>query len=68
MRVVRLTNEAGEQNLPPFTAEEREKNLQALQFIAAETKCAGAAVPVGNLDPRLRSGLTARTRITVSKA
>jgi hypothetical protein len=47
VRVVRLTNEAGEQNLPPFSAEEREKNLQALQFIAAETKARGLEFQLG---------------------
>jgi hypothetical protein len=47
VRVVRLTNEAGEQNLPPFTAEEREKNLQALRFIAAETKARGLEFQLG---------------------
>jgi len=47
VRVVRLANEAGEQNLPPFTAEEREKNLQALRFIAAETKARGLDFQLG---------------------
>jgi hypothetical protein len=47
VRVVRLTNEAGEQNPPPFTAEEREKNLQALRFIAAETKARGLEFQLG---------------------
>jgi hypothetical protein len=47
VRVVRLANEAGEQNLPPFTAEEREKNLQALRFIAAETKVRGLEFQLG---------------------
>jgi hypothetical protein len=47
VRVVRLTNEAGEQNLPPFTAEERDKNLQALRFIAAETKARGLEFQLG---------------------
>ena len=54
VRVVRLTNEVGEQNPAPFSAEEREKNLEMLRFIAAET---GA-----------RSGPIAPTHITVSKA
>jgi hypothetical protein len=47
VRVVRLTNEAGEHNPPPFTAEEREKNLQALRFIAAETKARGLEFQLG---------------------
>ncbi len=47
VRVVRLRNEAGEQNLPPFTAEEREKNLKALQFIAEETKARGLEFQLG---------------------
>ena len=47
VRVVRLTNEAGEQNLPPFTAEEREKNLQTLRFIAAETRARGLEFQLG---------------------
>jgi hypothetical protein len=47
VRVVRLANEAGEQNLPPFTAEEREKNLAALRFIAAETKARGLEFQLG---------------------
>ncbi len=47
VRVVRLTNEAGEQNLPPFSAEEREKNLQMLRFIAAETSARGLQFQLG---------------------
>ena len=47
VRVVRLTNEAGEQNLPPFTAEEREKNLEMLRFIAAETGARGLQFQLG---------------------
>jgi hypothetical protein len=47
VRVVRLANEAGEQNLPPFTAEEREKNLQTLRFIGAETKARGLEFQLG---------------------
>jgi hypothetical protein len=47
VRVVRLSNEAGEQNLPTFTAEEREKNLQTLRFIAAETKVRGLEFQLG---------------------
>jgi hypothetical protein len=47
VRVVRLTNEAGEQNLAPFTAEEREKNLQMLRFIAAETSRRGLEFQLG---------------------
>ncbi len=47
VRVVRLANEAGEQNLPPFTAEEREKNLQMLRFIAAETSARGLDFQLG---------------------
>jgi hypothetical protein len=47
VRVVRLTNEAGEQNLAPFTAEEREKNLQTLRFIAAETSRRGLEFQLG---------------------
>ncbi len=47
VRVVRLANEAGEQNLPPFTAEEREKNLQMLRFIAAETSARGLEFQLG---------------------
>jgi hypothetical protein len=47
VHVVRLTNEAGEQNLPPFTAEEREKNLETLRFIAAETSTRGLQFQLG---------------------
>ena len=47
VRVVRLANEAGEQNLAPFTAEEREKNLQMLRFIAAETGARGLEFQLG---------------------
>ncbi len=47
VRVVRLANEAGEQNLPPFTAAEREKNLQSLRFIAAETQARGLEFQLG---------------------
>jgi hypothetical protein len=47
VRVVRLTNEAGEQNPPPFTAEEREKNLQMLRFIASETSARGLQFQLG---------------------
>jgi hypothetical protein len=47
VKVVRLANEAGEKNLPPFTAEEREKNLKALQFIAAETSARGLQFQLG---------------------
>ncbi len=54
VRVVRLGNEAGEQNLAPFTAEEREKNLQMLRFIAAETGARGLQFQLGIVDPRLR--------------
>jgi hypothetical protein len=47
VRVVRLANEAGEKNLPPFTAEEREKNLQMLQFIVSETAARGMQFQLG---------------------
>jgi hypothetical protein len=47
VKIVRLANEAGEKNLPPFTAEEREKNLKALQFIAAETSARGLQFQLG---------------------
>jgi hypothetical protein len=47
VRVVRLDNEAGEQNLVPLSAEEREKNLAALRFIAAETKARGLEFQLG---------------------
>jgi hypothetical protein len=47
VKVVRLANEAGEKNLPPFTAEEREKNFKALQFIAAETSARGLQFQLG---------------------
>jgi hypothetical protein len=47
VKIVRLGNEAGEKNLPPFTAEEREKNLKALQFIAAETSARGLQFQLG---------------------
>jgi hypothetical protein len=47
VKIVRLANEAGENNLPPFTAEEREKNLKALQFIAAETAARGLQFQLG---------------------
>ncbi len=47
VRVVRLGSEAGEQNLAPFTADERGKNLQALRFIAAETGARGLQFQLG---------------------
>jgi hypothetical protein len=47
VKIVRLANEAGEKNLPPFTAEERVKNLKALQFIAAETSARGLQFQLG---------------------
>jgi hypothetical protein len=47
VRVVRLTNEAGEQNPTPFSAEEREKNLEMLRFIAAETSARGLQFQLG---------------------
>jgi hypothetical protein len=47
VRVVRLGNELGEQNLAPFTADEREKNLQMLRFIAAETGARGLQFQLG---------------------
>jgi hypothetical protein len=47
VRVVRLGSETGEQNLAPFTADEREKNLQALRFIAAETGVRGLQFQLG---------------------
>ena len=67
VRVVRLANEAGEQNLPPFTAEEREKNLQMLRFIAAETSARGLNSNWAS-GPMLTSGQIALTHITASKA
>jgi hypothetical protein len=47
VRVVRLSDEAGEHNLPPFTAAEREKNLQMLRFIASETSRRGMHFQLG---------------------
>jgi hypothetical protein len=47
VRVVRLGSETGEQNLAPFTADEREKNLQMLRFIAAETGARGLQFQLG---------------------
>jgi hypothetical protein len=47
VRVVRLGSETGEQNLAPFTADEREKNLQMLRFIAAETGVRGLQFQLG---------------------
>ena len=47
VRVVRLRDEAGDQNLPPFAAPERDKNLQTLQFIAAETSARGLQFQLG---------------------
>ncbi len=47
VRVVRLTNEVGEQNPAPFSAEEREKNLEMLRFIAAETGARGLQFQLG---------------------
>jgi hypothetical protein len=47
VRVVRLGSEAGDQNLAPFTADEREKNLQMLRFIAAETGARGLQFQLG---------------------
>jgi hypothetical protein len=47
VRVVRLGSETGEQNLAPFTAEEQQKNLQMLRFIAAETGARGLQFQLG---------------------
>ncbi len=47
VRVVRLGSETGEENLAPFTAGEREKNLQMLRFIAAETGARGLQFQLG---------------------
>ena len=47
VRVVRLGSETGEQNLAPFTAQEREKNLEMLCFIAAETGARGLQFQLG---------------------
>ena len=47
VRVVRLGSETGEQNLAPFTADEREKNLATLRFIAAETGARGLQFQLG---------------------
>jgi hypothetical protein len=47
VRVVRLGSETGEQNPAPFTVEEREKNLQMLRFIAAETGARGLQFQLG---------------------
>ena len=47
VRVVRLASEAGESNLAPFTADEREKNLQMLRFIALETGARGLQFQLG---------------------
>src|ERR1700722_17972995 len=46
-RVGRLGSETGEENLAPFTAGEREKNLQMLRFIAAETGARGLQFQLG---------------------
>src|SRR5271156_1699631 len=47
VRVVRLGSETGEQNLAPFTASERAKNLAMLRFIAAETGARGLQFQLG---------------------
>ncbi len=47
VRVIRLGSETGEQNLAPFTADERQKNLQMLRFIAAETGARGLQFQLG---------------------
>jgi hypothetical protein len=47
VRVIRLGSETGEQNLAPFTTDEREKNLQMLRFIAAETGARGLQFQLG---------------------
>jgi hypothetical protein len=47
VRVVRLGSETGEQNLAPFTAGERQKNLEMLRFIAAETRARGLQFQLG---------------------
>ncbi len=47
VRVVRLGSETGEQNLAPFTSDERQKNLQMLRFIAAETGARGLQFQLG---------------------
>jgi hypothetical protein len=47
VRVVRLGSETGEQNLAPFTVDERQKNLEMLRFIAAETGARGLQFQLG---------------------
>jgi len=47
VRVVRHANEEGEQNPSPFTAQERENNLDMLRFIAAETAARGIQFQLG---------------------
>ncbi len=47
VQVVRLGSETGEQNLAPFTVDEREKNLQMLRFIASETGARGLHFQLG---------------------
>jgi hypothetical protein len=47
VRVVRHANEEGEQNPSPFTAQEREDNLEMLRFIAAETTARGIQFQLG---------------------
>jgi hypothetical protein len=47
VRVIRLRDEAGERTPEPLSAEEREKNLQTLRFIAAETGARGLQFQLG---------------------
>jgi hypothetical protein len=47
VRVIRLASKEGAQDPAPLTAEEREKNLQTLRFIAAETSARGLEFQLG---------------------
>jgi hypothetical protein len=47
VRVMRLANEEGEQTPSPLSAEERERNLQTLRFIAAATAARGLEFQLG---------------------
>jgi hypothetical protein len=47
VRVIRLRDETGEQSPLPLGTEEREKNLETLRFIAAETSARGLEFQLG---------------------
>ncbi|MGC2400118.1 MAG: hypothetical protein WA510_10065 [Acidobacteriaceae bacterium] len=47
VRVIRLRDETGEQSPLPLSTEEREKNLETLRFIAAETSARGLQFQLG---------------------